>query len=110
MKQLPLKYKRETIIPNDIIKGDKKSDEKYTLITGEIVYIEYLSGFNNKEGEFNEILEMKCQETFGLSFSRVRSIWISRLGKVSDIWHCVKLVKEDEKRTTIPRKQKQTRR
>lgn len=110
METLPIKYKQETIIPDDIIKGDRKPSTKYILSTGEIVTIDWVSGFNNKYGEFTEILENKCQYCFGMPFSRVRSIWTSRIGQIPTIWHYIKLNKHEEKRATLSRVKKQNRR
>ena len=39
--QIPLKYRKETLIPDEIVKGVKPRDKQYTLITGETVTIEY---------------------------------------------------------------------
>lgn len=49
--------------------------------------------WNNEDGRFNEELDDICQAYYGCSFSFIRSIWFSRLGKVSDFWHLVKLEK-----------------
>ena len=96
--QIPLKYRKETLIPDEIVKGVKPRDKQYTLITGETVTIEYRRTCDNRGGAYTADLEKTCQEYFGLPFSYVRSCWISRLGKVSDYWHWVRLTKVEEGR------------
>lgn len=49
--------------------------------------------WNNESGEFDDELEDICQAYYGCSFSLIKSIWISRLGKISNFWHLVKLEK-----------------
>lgn len=98
MTELPLKYRDETLIPDEIVKGMKPRDKQYTLITGETVTIEYFRTCDNREGRYTEDLEKTCQEYFCLPFSYVRSCWISRLGGVSDFWHWVRLTKVEEGR------------
>lgn len=96
--QIPLKYRKETLIPDEIVKGVKPRDKQYTLITGETVTIEYRRTCDNRGGAYTADLEKTCQEYFGLPFSYVRSCWIFRLGKVSDYWHWVRLTKIEEGR------------
>ena len=98
MTQIPLKYRKETLIPDEIGKGVKPRDKQYTLITGETVTIEYRRTCDNRGGAYTADLEKTCQEYFGLPFSYVRSCWIFRLGKVSDYWHWVRLTKVEEGR------------
>lgn len=96
--QIPLKYRKETLIPDEIVKGVKPRDKQYTLITGETVTIEYRRTCDNRGGAYTADLEKTCQEYFGLPFSYVSSCWIFRLGKVSDYWHWVRLTKVEEGR------------
>lgn len=98
MTQILLKYRKETLIPDEIVKGVKPRDKQYTLITGETVTIEYRRTCDNRGGAYTADLEKTCQEYFGLPFSYVRSCWIFRLGKVSDYWHWVMLTKVEEGR------------
>lgn len=93
MKELPLRYKEHTLIPDDIVNGVKNRNEKYSLASGDVVTIEYRRTCVNKNGKFDDELEESCQELYGMPFTRVRSHWIARLGKVSDCWHWVKLHK-----------------
>lgn len=93
MKELPLKYAEETIIPDDIVDGLKPRGEHYKLRSGEVVTIEYIRTCNNRDGWFTKDLDDDCQRLFGMSFERFRSYWIARIGRESDYWHWVKLHK-----------------
>lgn len=54
---------------------------------------EFRTTWNNADGFFDDELENVCQSEYGCPFGAIRSIWIGRLGNVSDIWHLVKLIK-----------------
>lgn len=54
---------------------------------------EFLATWNNADGMFDEELEGVCQREYGCSFRAIKSIWIGRLGRLSDYWHLVKLIK-----------------
>lgn len=104
MKELPLKYAEETIIPDDIVKGIKPRDEQYKLRSGEVVTIEYRRTYCNTNGGYTADLDEDCQKLFGMSFERFRSYWVARIGRVSDYWHWVKLhniLRNNQTQTTI---------
>lgn len=54
---------------------------------------EFLATWNNADGMFDDELDGICQREYGCSFKTIKSIWIGRLGCVSDYWHLVKLIK-----------------
>lgn len=91
MKQLPFKYKEKGIIPDDIVKGIKTPGERYQLITGEIVTIEYLRTCDNRRGDYTKDLDKSCKELYRMNFECFRAHWIARIGSVSDFWHWIKL-------------------
>lgn len=50
--------------------------------------------WNNADGGFDEEIDYLCQKYYGCSFQAIKSIWIGRLGRVSNVWHMVKLNKK----------------
>ena len=54
---------------------------------------EFLATWNNADGMFDEELDGICQREYGCSFQTIKSIWIGRIGVLSDYWHLVKLIK-----------------
>lgn len=54
---------------------------------------EFQATWNNAGGSYDDELEGVCQKYYGCTFQSIRSIWIGRLGYVSDFWHLVKLIK-----------------
>lgn len=56
--------------------------------------VKFLTTWNNTDKRYDEELEKVCQERYGCSFSTIRSVWISRLGRVNDIWHLIRLSKK----------------
>ena len=55
--------------------------------------LKYISTMNNDRGDYNDLLDDFCQELYGCTFSSIRSIWIARLGSVSDFWNLVEMEK-----------------
>lgn len=92
MNRIQLKYNETAIIPDDIVLGEKRG-KKYELLTGEIVTLEYRFSCDNRKGMFDKDLEELCQENYGIPFSRVKSMWFARLGKLSGFWHSVRMHK-----------------
>lgn len=54
---------------------------------------EFQATWNNADGFFDEELDEICHREYGCSFRAINSIWLSRLGHLSDYWHLVKLIK-----------------
>ena len=67
--------------------------ETYETTDGITCRLKYISTWNNSDGSYDGELEDVCQHRFGCPFSTIRSIWISRLGRVDVYWHLVKMIK-----------------
>lgn len=61
------------------------SDMKY-------VRIKIISAYNNSDNEFNEELELYCQEFYNIGFIQTVSIWKSRFSRLSNYWMLISLV------------------
>lgn len=91
--KLPLKYSEYAIIPGDIVlKFKVNSKERYELITGEVVTIIFIAGYDNFRGTQKEILNELCIELYGIKFENFERVWYNRLGKLSGFWHKVRMV------------------
>lgn len=53
----------------------------------------YLGAWDNEDGRYDEELEGICQKEFGMPFKSIRSLWVSRLNRMSQVWYFVKLIK-----------------
>lgn len=92
--KLPLKYSDYAIIPGDIVlKFKVNSKERYELINGEVVTFVFIAGYDNFRGTQKEILNEHCMELYGIPFVNFECVWYNRLGKLSGIWHKVRMVK-----------------
>ena len=67
--------------------------DSYETMDGIVCRLEYVATWNNSDGSYDGELEDVCQHRFGCPFSTIRSIWISRLGRVDVYWHLVKMIK-----------------
>lgn len=93
-KEIPIKYSKVALIPDDVFwKEQKLPKSKYRCISGEVVQIKYIAGFDNSGGRYDCVLDRICNEIYGCTFSFVNSIWYGRIGPMSGVWHKVMMVK-----------------
>ena len=97
--KLPLKYSDpegkgycDALIPSECLQGANYKG-LFRCSSGEIVTLKDCGTFNNTRGECDRQLDFLCQKMYNWTFSRVRSNWIARLGKVEDWWEHIKLYK-----------------
>lgn len=72
------------------------SDDILETTDGVKCRLKYISTMNNERGDYNDLLDDFCQDLYGFPFSSIRSIWIARLGSVSDFWNLVEMEKMDD--------------
>lgn len=93
-KAIPIKYSKVALIPDDVFgKEQKLPKSKYRCISGEVVHIKYIRGFDNSGGRYDRVLDEICNEIYGCTFSFVNSIWHGRIGHIRGVWHKVMMVK-----------------
>ena len=61
---------------------------------GSVCEAEFIATWNDTGGVYDEEFDSICQSRFGAPFVSIRSIWISRLGRLDDYWHLIKLKKK----------------
>lgn len=66
---------------------------EYVTADGVKVRVEPQTTWNNNDGAYDDELETMSQSLFKCSFKFVKSLWIGRLGVLSDYWHLIKLIK-----------------
>jgi hypothetical protein len=82
------KFVDKLLVPaNGIMRGEVETSDGVRCMA------EFRTTWDNADGFCDEELEAISQREYGCPFSAIRSIWIGRLGNVSDIWHLVKLIK-----------------
>ena len=88
MQKIQSKFVEYLLVPaNGIEFGEVET------IDGVQCRTEFQATWNNGNGFFDDELESLCQDRYGCSFSSIKSIWFGRLGRLSDYWHLVKLIK-----------------
>lgn len=98
MYRINCKFADEVLVPANAIAGEfylRPPAEVPELLTadGAPTMAEFIRTLNNKDGMFDAELEQYCQDRFGMTFDYFRKIWYSRLGRVDDYWHFIKLKK-----------------
>ena len=51
----------------------------------------WISTWRNTDGQYDELLDSICQDRWKVPFVTIRSLWLSRLGRVDEFWHLIKL-------------------
>lgn len=88
MTRINAKFAEYLLVPaNGIAFGEVETTD------GIMCRTEFQATWNNADGSFDDELDGICQREYKCSFQSIRSIWIGRLGYVSDFWHLVKLIK-----------------
>lgn len=88
MQKIQSKFVEYLLVPaNGIMHGEVETTD------GEKCLVEFKTTWNNAGGFFDNELDSICQERYGCSFTAIKSIWFGRLGRLSDFWHLVKLIK-----------------
>ena len=86
--RIKAKFAEKLLAPeNGISRGEVET------LDGVRCQAEFQTTWDNANGFFDEELEGVCQREYGCSFQTIKSIWISRIGVLSDYWHLVKLIK-----------------
>lgn len=88
MQKIKCNYTEYLLVPaNGVEFGDVETAD------GVKCHLEFQATWHNADGRFDDELESVCQKYYNFPFSSIRSIWISRLGRVDDYWHLIKLLK-----------------
>lgn len=89
MQKIQSKYTEYLLAPANAI----GSDDVVVTTDGVKCKLVYQSTWNNEGGRFDDRLEDVCQTYYGCPFQTIRSIWISRVGILSEYWHLIKMEK-----------------
>lgn len=88
VRRIKAKFAEKLLAPdNGIRRGEVETSD------GIRCRVEFQTTWNNADGMFDDELECVCQREYKCSFQTIKSIWISRIGILSDYWHLVKLIK-----------------
>lgn len=67
------------------------ADIRFETLDGKICIPKFISTTNNRDGWADERFDDFCKRKFDIPFCNLRSMWISRLGKIDYYWHWVQL-------------------
>lgn len=91
--KIKAKFAEKLLAPeNGIVFGEVETAD------GIMCRTEFQATWNNADGLFDDELDGICQREYKCSFQSIKSIWIGRLGYVSDYWHLVRLIKIEPKK------------
>lgn len=85
------KYTELLIAPTNAFPGGMGAE--YVTTDGVAVRVEPHTTWKNDDGSYDDELDKLCQSLYDCSFRFIKSIWVGRLGEVSNYWNCVKLIK-----------------
>jgi len=95
--RIEAKFAPRVLLPSNAIEqaffGEAVSQREYDFITldGKQCKGRFLSALRNEDGRFNERLDLICMRNWNMPFESMKSLWISRLGVISDCWYLIEL-------------------
>jgi len=94
--KLSCRFAPEVLVPSNAIDGSfflgAPADRYiFTTMDGHKCLGTFLASWKNSEDGHNDELQDFCMERFKCGFGTIRAIMASRLGKVEDYWHLIKL-------------------
>lgn len=93
--RLAAKFADFILCPKNALDAEvfKQGEREFRVTTkdGRECVASFEAVWDNTDGLFDEDLEGYCQYSWGLAFRSIRSVWISRLGSVSDMWYLLRL-------------------
>lgn len=88
MKLIQCKYVPQVVVPSNALSFP---DCEYQTLDGKFCTLKIQIGWQNKDRDFDGELDEMCRRYHNCSFDVIRSIWLSRLGRVSDFWYLAEL-------------------
>lgn len=85
VKKLAFRYGARQVVPYPVVEtGQCESSDG--------VLCDVIAKAALSEGSEKERLECECQSLYGMSFERVRNIWVGRLNRTDlDVWYIVEM-------------------
>lgn len=96
--RIEAKFSEKVLLPANAIErsffGGVSSQKEYDFITadGKSCKARFLSAWRNEDGRYDERLDFICMKNWKTPFESLKSLWISRLGTVSDCWYLINLI------------------
>lgn len=96
--RIEAKYAPIVLMPANAIErsffGGVSSQREYDFITadGKSCKARFLSAWRNEGGRYDERLDLVCTRNWRTPFESLKSLWIARLGTVSDCWYLINLI------------------
>ena len=89
MKQICCKYVPRLIAPANAF--DIEAPYLYRTTDGKVCSMEIQCCWKNTDDQYRDELELYAKGLHGCPFDTIKSIWLARLGSVSEYWYLVKL-------------------
>lgn len=90
MNRIHCNYNEDVMIPVEALDGIEPG--LYRTDDGKECVAHFISGWNNRDGRYDEQLDHVCRLKWGVPFSAVRSRWIAQYGTLEGYWYYLKLV------------------
>lgn len=89
MRLIQCKFVEYLIVPTNAIGG---FGEEYQTLDGKTCRLKVFGVYKNEHGETEEQLDAYCRHYYGCSFRAIRSIWLARMGSLSEYWYQIRLI------------------
>lgn len=90
MRTIQCKFTPRVVVPQEAVAGLAVGEPFYTM-DGKVCTAKFISGWNNDNGDYDEVLNDICMDYWNVPFAAIRSVWIDRVGRVGSVWHLIEL-------------------
>lgn len=82
-----------SLSPRNQADWDLFNKARFRTIDGTYIHIKWIEGLYNRNGEMDEELDSFCQQNYSMPFHIVKSVWISKVDRLSGYWHIIEMEK-----------------
>lgn len=90
MNRIHCKFNDDALVPIEAIEGITPGE--FVTDDGKECRAEFISGWNNQDGRYDEQLDHICRSKWEMPFSAIRSRWIAQYGTLEGYWYYLKLM------------------
>lgn len=98
--RIQTKFAPEVLVPSNAIDNTYWGrpyrsfvEMRFETLDGVIVRPEFTATWNLKEDSREDFMDEFCMSKWSIPFCNLSSVWTSRLGKLDNYWHYIKLTR-----------------
>lgn len=89
MKEIKCRYAPFVLVPHEAIVGSGPGG--FVTLDGKVCDAVFVTGYNNREGDYDKELDEICRKNWEIPFSQFKSFWYERCWRIEGFWHYIQL-------------------